>query len=468
MIKQYINRWVRPLSPRRREHVMDGLSQAASPGFDFFLLVLLSGSIATFGLITDSAAVIIGAMLIAPLMSPILALSLSSVAGEARIYRRSMAALVEGALLAVALSALLGWISVHLPFGFLTELPEEILARTHPSPFDLGIALAGGAAAAYALAQPHLSAALPGVAISTALMPPLCTLGLSLSLRQPQLSLGALLLFLTNFAAITFAGIIIFALLGFRPVEPERMWHRMPRGLLISAVLVLIITIPLIIITLRFVSDTALNNQIHQVVGENVIQYSNAQLVDVQIDKESELLDLVVTIRAIRQLNYQEVVQLQADIATQLQRPVALKLIVVPMTELDPLIPPTLTPTPLPGPTSTPSPTSSPVPTASPSPSPTPTITPTWTLTPTPTDTPTPSPTFTPTAVLAYISNTSGLGAFLRVEPAGQIIPGALPEGAAVWILYERQVIQGFEWLQVMDTLSRIGWVRSEVLTIRP
>ncbi len=111
-------------------------------------------------------------MLIAPLMSPILGLSLASVAGESNMFRRALVALIEGALLAVALSASIGWIAQELPFGALLELPSEVIARTRPTPFDLGIAIAGGAAAAYALAQPQLSSALPGVAIATALMPP--------------------------------------------------------------------------------------------------------------------------------------------------------------------------------------------------------------------------------------------------------------------------------------------------------
>ncbi len=167
-----IRKWLQPLGQERKQDVLVELSQASSPGFDYFLLVLLSCSIATFGLITNSAAVIIGAMLVAPLMSPILGLSLASVAGEQSMFRKAVIALVEGSLLAVALSALLGLIAGWLPLDVFKVLPVEILSRTHPSPFDLGIGLAGGAAAAYALAQPRLSAALPGVAIATALMPP--------------------------------------------------------------------------------------------------------------------------------------------------------------------------------------------------------------------------------------------------------------------------------------------------------
>ena len=145
-----IRKWLQPLGHERKQEVLDELSRASSPGFDYFLLVTLSCSIATFGLITNSVAVIIGAMLVAPLMSPILGLSLASVAGEQGMFRKAAVALVEGSLAAVALSTLLGIIASVLPLGIFNVLPSEILARTHPSPFDLGIGLAGGAAAAYA------------------------------------------------------------------------------------------------------------------------------------------------------------------------------------------------------------------------------------------------------------------------------------------------------------------------------
>ncbi len=105
-----MNHWIEPLTLERQTEVLEQLKRASSPGFDFFLLVVLSCSIATFGLITNSVAVIIGAMLVAPLMSPILGLSLASVAGEPRSFEHALIALIEGALLAVGLSAALAWI----------------------------------------------------------------------------------------------------------------------------------------------------------------------------------------------------------------------------------------------------------------------------------------------------------------------------------------------------------------------
>ncbi len=465
--------WIRPISPRRREQVMDQLSQAASPGFDFFLLVFLSCSIATFGLVTDSVAVIIGAMLIAPLMSPIIGLSLASVAGESRIFRRAVMALIEGALMAVLLSALLGWIGNVLPFGLLIEIPSEVLARTHPTPIDLGIALAGGAAAAYALAQPHLSAALPGVAISTALMPPLCTVGIGISLGRSEIALGALLLFLTNFVAISFAGIVVFAGLGFRPLHPDETWHRLPRGLLEAGMLVLIVTIPLVVLTARVVDQAELTRKARAAVTTELQSLSDTQLVEFRQEIQDDVLHLQVTLRASRQLTYQQVVELQSAIATRLQRPVSLQLIVVPTTKLDPLTPPTLTSTPVPGNTATPTVTASPTatrPKSTRTPTETPTATATVTLSPTTThtQTPTSTATFTPTPVLAYIANTGGVGVFMRETPGGAIIPGKLYDGAPVNILYRREMVEGIEWIEIRDILGRTGWVKAFYLVIKP
>lgn len=465
-------RLVRPLPYERRAEVLEQLAQASSPGFDFFLLIILSCSIATLGLLINSAAVIIGAMLVAPLMSPILGLSLASVVGEERVFRRALLALIEGSLLAVLFSAALAWLGHALPFGALEELPGEVLARTRPTPFDLGIALAGGAAAAYALAQPHLSAALPGVAIATALMPPLCTVGIGIAIGSQTTVLGALLLFLTNFAAISFAGIVVFAALGFRPRTLDLRENGLPRSLYISGSLVLLVTIPLVVLTLRFVGETKQEQAIHAAVAAELASLPDMQLVEISTRSENDTLRLRITVRSSRQPTYQQVVALQAAIATRLQRPTALQLVVIPMTQLDPLVPPTFTPTPTPTATPTPSATPTPPPsaTATPIPTATATQTPTPSFTSTPTQTATPSPTstetLTPTPVPAVIANTGGLGAFLRDAPGGKVI-AALPEGTPVEILYRRETANNIEWVEVRDAQGRIGWVAAQFLAPR-
>jgi uncharacterized hydrophobic protein (TIGR00271 family) len=450
--------WLEPISPERRAEVLKELERDASPAFDFFLLVVLSCVVATFGLITDSAAVIIGAMLIAPLMSPILGLSLASVAGERRMFQRALIALGEGALLAVALSLLLGWFAQVLPFDVLTQLPGEVLSRTRPTPFDLGVALAGGAAASYALAQPKLSATLPGVAIATALMPPLCTVGLGLALGQPDVWEGALLLFVTNFVAISFAGIVVFALLGFRPLQ-----NTTHRELYVSGALVLLVTVPLIALTTRFVEQVRTQQAIHAVVTAQAAKLPDAQLVDIQNQEAGDVLRLTVTVRTSRQPSYNEVLAMQAAIAGHLQRTVALVLIDVPMVTLNPLIPPTWTPTYTP--TLTPTRTTTVMPTATATWTPTATPTATFTATPAPTLTATPTATPTPTPQLGLVSAKNGL--FLREGPNGKVI-GVLSRGAPVLLLDQRATVNNTEWVQVRDALGRIGWVAAEFVEVRP
>lgn len=458
-----------PLSVERKDIVLKELKDSASPGYDFFLLIILSSTIATFGLLSDSTAVIIGAMLVAPLMSPILGLSLSSVAGEQFMFRRSIIALVEGVFLAIALSALITAFSYQRPYELLNTLPDEVLIRTQPTPFDLIIALAGGAAAAYALAQPKISAALPGVAIATALMPPLCSIGIGIAVGAQNVVIGASLLFLTNFAAITFAGILIFAWLGFRPKHLENQRKNMPRGALISALLVAIITIPLVILSFRSVQEAALAKNIQ----DTAVQYLEANLKDPQLvdlkyavavpsgeDDVSlkiyeRVLTISITVRSSQNIPYQTVVDLQKNLATTLERPVALQLIAVPITKLDPLVPPTATYTPTLGPSPTPTNTLTPTnpPTA------------TATITSTPTETATPTPTITP--ILAAIIGTDGKGIYMRDEPNGKIT-FILPEGALVQLTGNRATTRITLWIEVKDLLGRTGWLPSQSLSIQP
>lgn len=464
-VRRIATKHIHQLDTQRRGEVLAELAQASSPGFDFFLLVVLSCAIATFGLTTNSPAVIIGAMLVAPLMSPILGLSVASVVGERYVFRRALTALAEGMVLAIGLSALIELFLQTLPFGVITieDLPNEILARTKPTPIDLGIALAGGAAAAYALAQPKISAALPGVAIATALMPPLCTVGIGIALGRQEVIFGALLLYLTNFTAISFAGIVVFALLGFRPIHSLEAENHISTSIIVSAVLVLLVTVPLVALTLRFVNQAVYQRRVRDEVSRYVTTLPDAQLVEISIENQPEVLNLRVTVRTSRQPTFSQVVEWQRAIAGNLQQPVALQVISVPTTRLDPLVPPTNTPTMTPGPSPSPTLTA----TATFTRTPTPTATLTQTATATPTATFTPTSTFTPTPVPAFIRGTGGVGLALRDAPGGAIIT-FLAEGAPIEVLYQRVIVEGMEWIEVRDWRGRVGWVLSRFVYVQP
>jgi hypothetical protein len=231
--------------------------------------------------------------------------------------------------------------------------------------------------------------------------------------------------------------------------------------------LVLLVTIPLVALTLRFVSQAhqdqeqrAYEQLIRTTVQEELATLMPGQLVDVEITSVDSALKLEVTVRASQQPPHKSVVALQEAVASRLQQTIELELIVVPMIRLDPLLPPTFTPTATPGPSATP--TTSPTPTATSIPA---TLTPT--ITATPTETATATQTYTPTPVLAFIANTGGSGVYLRETAAGRII-GSLPEGAPVLILYQRETLDRLDWIEVQDSLGRTGWILTQFLVIRP
>lgn len=442
---------VKPLTADERTQIVADITPLASPGFDFFLLVVLSSSIATLGLLTNSAAVIIGAMLVAPLMSPILGIGLASIIGDSRMLRRGASALVRGAALAVLLSAAMTLINTYLPILTFQELPVEVLARTHPSPIDLLIALAGGLAAAYALTRANLSTALPGVAIATALMPPLCTVGIGLAFWNMEVAGGAALLFLTNAVTIAFAAALVFFLRGFgrRRVRGER---HLPRSLFLSAGLMTALLIPLTYYSVLFFTEANENRQINTAVRRQVEALGDADLVEMQVSRSSNELDINLTLRTSQMLRYEQVVMLQQAIVNDLDRPVSLKVNQIFAERLDPLLPPTPTPTRTPTLTATPGP--------SPTLTPTPTATGTATATATSTATATATPTATATALPLEVKLISANLPMLRLyqQPGGPVI-GYLSLNRPIWRLYETQIYGGLVWVQVRDSDGRVGWV---------
>jgi uncharacterized hydrophobic protein (TIGR00271 family) len=448
------------ITRERQSEVVQELDQSAWIDRDYILLVLLSCIIATLGLALDSGPIIIGAMLIAPLMSPILAAALAMVRGDLKRLGRALLSLLLGVVLAVGLSALLGWMAAASGAAFTAELPAEILSRTRPTLFDLVVALAGGTAAAYALAQPHLSATLPGVAIATALMPPVCVIGLGISQGRLDVSGGALLLFLANLAAILFASAGVFASVGFGPLLIAQRRVVVSRALLFSAVLLLLVIVPLALFMVQVVRDAAEDQTIRITLTEELARMDgDSSLVDFEKRWVGDHLEIVATARLPRNLHYEEIVDVQREVATRLQQPVALTLLVVPLTRLDPLIPPTPTPTPVPGATLTPTP--SPTPTSTPTPSPT--ATPTPTSTPLPTATTVPSPTATPIAYAVVRGQTRG-GVNLRREPGLSEILTVVPNGTVVQLTGRRAEVEDFSQVEVILPDGWIGWVAEEYL----
>ena len=197
------------------------VEKGSVPAFGFFFMLAASGVIATFGLLSNSAAVIIGAMIVAPLMNPIISMAFGSIAMNRVLVLRSLFTLIIGTIVIITMAF------------FVTEIigwklaGSELMARMSPSLLDLGIAVTAGAAAAFAYTRPGVSSALAGIAIAVALVPPLCTVGIALSLGHKAgtdigfamgtvSARGPFLLYMTNIFGIVLSAALIFFLQYFK------------------------------------------------------------------------------------------------------------------------------------------------------------------------------------------------------------------------------------------------------------
>jgi uncharacterized hydrophobic protein (TIGR00271 family) len=174
----------------------------------YWLLLPLAAIIASAGVVSDSTATVIGAMIVAPLMTPILGIVLAVVLADRANLRRCIVLVVAGAAVVVAI----GWLlSLFVPYPVVAATNSQVAARVTPRIVDLVAALATGAVGSVALARSDISDTLPGVAIAISLVPPLAVVGLTLESGAPHQSLGAFLLFVTNVAAILGSGIVVMA-----------------------------------------------------------------------------------------------------------------------------------------------------------------------------------------------------------------------------------------------------------------
>ncbi|MCB0970290.1 MAG: DUF389 domain-containing protein [Acidimicrobiales bacterium] len=229
-----------------RRRVMDALGvrsgSAWKPGF--WLMTTLSVTVATMGLSSDSAAVVIGAMLLAPLMSPVLAIAASIAMALPRPLWRELAVVAVATAWSVLAAVVLATL---LPDD---TLPGEVLARTSPDLRDLVVALAAGAAGAYATVREDVSSALPGVAVAVALVPPLASVGIALEAGEPTLAKGAALLYVANLIAIVLIATVVFLATGFVPARRLAQTRgRVVLGGAVAAVATVAIAIPLTVAT---------------------------------------------------------------------------------------------------------------------------------------------------------------------------------------------------------------------------
>lgn len=298
--------------PNQLQQVQTELLAESTLDLSYLTLIVGSCVIATFGLLSNSTAVIIGAMIVAPLMLPIRGLAFGALQGNVTLFRKGVIAVAVGTLIAVIIASCLGWI-VQLP-----SYGSEVLARSEPTLLDLGIAVAAGSISAYAKIEPKISGSLAGTAIAVALMPPICVIGLGLAQANWSLSLGATLLYLTNLLGIALSCMLTFLVAGYTSLARAR------KPLIWTFALMAILVIPLGVSFARLVRQVQLESSLQRALLNKTITFQRLQLLDSNTNWLTNPPQVRLSVRAKEPVTPRQVQLLEEFIERQMGQPFTL------------------------------------------------------------------------------------------------------------------------------------------------
>ncbi len=289
---------------------------------NFFVLLLLATLIATYGLLAASTATVIGAMIVAPLMGPIMATTAAVVMGSGRRALRALALVVAGVVAVITMSTLLTLVVPNIVISFTEN--AELASRVSPGLFALLTALGAGAAGAFIMGREEIADSMGGVAIAISLVPPLCVVGIALSQGEWNAAAGAMVLFLTNFLAILLAGGVVFLLSGLGRVATIESQTRMRRNAFVLIIVAtLVIMVPLSLTAYRAVRN-AMESQTGAVVTEQWLAGTAYHVVSV--DSRDPLA--VITVEGMGDLRPAK--ELADKVAAALGHPVIIHLRTIP------------------------------------------------------------------------------------------------------------------------------------------
>ncbi|HOO72631.1 MAG TPA: TIGR00341 family protein [Spirochaetota bacterium] len=270
-------------------NVFEVLSEGARPTIEYYILIVLSCIIATTGLLQGSTATIIGAMIVAPLMTPILAFSLGVIWGDGTIIKTSLSSLVKGIMLAIAISS---FIAYFIP---MPGYSAEILARTKPNLFDVIVALGSGIVGAYGNANKKISNTLVGIAIAVALMPPLCTVGIGIGTFNRQVASGAFVLFAINLVSISLAGAVVFWAMKIHPTlaDEGKVMKRALYQIVLSVVVLGAIAIPVGLYMFEGYRESTARQTFQAILLEEM---PDTSIFDIRIEKHRDRYFFLLTL----------------------------------------------------------------------------------------------------------------------------------------------------------------------------
>ncbi|MBD1397600.1 DUF389 domain-containing protein [Pontibacter sp. JH31] len=303
--------WVYHASTDEFKGLFTVLRENARASSPYLTLMVLSTMLATFGLFSNSSPVIIGAMILAPLMAPIISLSMGVLRQDRSITLKSLKTIAYGLLLGYIAALILTWLTP------LQNMNDEISARIRPNLLDLGVAIVSGIAGAYAHARAEVAKTLAGVAIAVALVPPLAVSGMGLGWGDSDVFIGALLLLMTNLAGIVLAGSFTFMLLGFSPL------HLAKKGLMLSLLVVVLVSLPLGYGSISMIRD----HKIIRTLSNHKVD--DITLRQVSVIRGGDTITLGVTLVSANPIDNKDLEKVKASIASKIGSKVELEALIM-------------------------------------------------------------------------------------------------------------------------------------------
>ena len=306
------------VSRERAQIVIREISDGSEPGLRFYILVVVSTMIAGFGLTMNSTAVIIGAMLVAPLMTPIFGIALALIRGDARLLGRASQAEIAGVAAAIGMGILLGAVYPSL------EPTPEMISRTQPQLFDLMVAIFSGFAGAYALVDEKISPALPGVAIATAIVPPLANTGLCISVGAYAGAVGSFLLFFSNFLSILLVASIVFWYFGMAGKYHDLGKQVVLRRFSLPVVGFFIVSVVLTNTLYKISVDRHIKSTITEVLIEKLAELPNKSFVKMNYQLSDDKIHVLAYVDTASVMSPTQVSRIQKDLSDHLNQSVEL------------------------------------------------------------------------------------------------------------------------------------------------
>ena len=290
------------------------------PSFNFHFMLGLSAIISTLGLIANSVAIIIGAMIIAPLMGPIVGMAFSVAMGNRKLLRRSSFTLLKGLILTIAIS----WLTASV-IG-LETVESEVLSRTNPTLIDFGIAMAAGMAGAFTQTRRSIADAIPGVAIAVALVPPLSVIGIGLALKEQEIAVGSSLLFLTNLICIIFFGSLVFVFQSYGNID------RAKKGLVLSTAVMFALGFPLTLSMRDLIIKKNVRYQISSSIINETEIFRNSDIQSITVNPRDGYLQVNIEVAApANSINQADIKTLRKLLTRKIEQDIDLRVKVIPM-----------------------------------------------------------------------------------------------------------------------------------------